>query len=182
MNAYTRFRNRRRSGRIVPPGFPGRRAVLRALFGAGVVATTAGALAPILGKASAGPARRTPAAGPPATAALTGSTTAVRASPPPTTEHFTEMYRGRRIDCVLPNEAASRSGEGHGPFDARAAERCRPEVYIDGRPLHVMRSANGGYLSVVNHYESFPTLLAAARAAVDVLGFARLSETPTHTT
>lgn len=48
-------------------------------------------------------------------------------------------------------------------------------VRIDGRPLHVMRRADGSYLSVVNHYESFPTALATARAAVDDLGGAQLS-------
>ncbi|WP_031087236.1 tyrosinase family oxidase copper chaperone, partial [Streptomyces sp. NRRL WC-3549] len=33
----------------------------------------------------------------------------------------------------------------------------------------------------VNHYESFPTLLATARAAVDELGTAQLSATIPHT-
>jgi hypothetical protein len=38
-----------------------------------------------------------------------------------------------------------------------------------------MRRADGSYLSSVNHYESFPTPLDVARAAVDDLGGARLS-------
>ncbi|WP_436840964.1 tyrosinase family oxidase copper chaperone [Streptomyces niveus] len=66
-------------------------------------------------------------------------------------ELFDEMYGGRHIQGT----------------DAG--------VRIDGRPLHVMRRADGSYLSVVNHYESFPTALATARAAVDDLGGAQLS-------
>ncbi|MEU1128254.1 tyrosinase family oxidase copper chaperone, partial [Streptomyces sp. NPDC005899] len=52
---------------------------------------------------------------------------------------------------------------------------------IDGRPLHVMRRADGSFLSTVNHYESFPTLLATARAAVDEIGAAQLSPASPHT-
>jgi hypothetical protein len=43
-----------------------------------------------------------------------------------------------------------------------------------------MRRADGSYLSLVNHYESFPTLLDVARAAVDELGDAQLSMSPSH--
>jgi hypothetical protein len=32
-----------------------------------------------------------------------------------------------------------------------------------------MRRADGSWISMVDHYESYPTPLAAARAAVDVL-------------
>ncbi|WP_236711019.1 tyrosinase cofactor, partial [Streptomyces sp. 150FB] len=49
------------------------------------------------------------------------------------------------------------------------------DIRIDGRPLHIMRRADGSYLSAVNHYESFPTPLATARAAVDDLAGAQLS-------
>ncbi|MFD6989972.1 tyrosinase family oxidase copper chaperone [Streptomyces sp. NPDC059943] len=73
------------------------------------------------------------------------------AEPAEPIELFDEMYGGRHIQGT----------------DAG--------VRIDGRPLHVMRRADGGYLSVVNHYESFPTALATARAAVDDLGGAQLS-------
>ncbi|WP_433543825.1 tyrosinase family oxidase copper chaperone (plasmid) [Streptomyces sp. CA-294286] len=138
-----------------------RRAVVRTVFGAAVVAGTAGTLAPILAKkASAGPAG---AAAPPAV-------------------RVTETYRGRHIECLTPGAAALRQhGAGRAP-GGRAHTPGRPEVLIDGRPLHVMRCANGGYMTVVNHYESFPTLLAAARAAVDDLGSAQLSWTSAHTT
>ncbi|CAM5647878.1 hypothetical protein SVIOM74S_02697 [Streptomyces violarus] len=41
---------------------------------------------------------------------------------------------------------------------------------VDGRPLHLMRRADGSWLSMVDHYRSYPTPLAAARGAVDELG------------
>ncbi|MFD3518239.1 tyrosinase family oxidase copper chaperone [Streptomyces sp. NPDC058657] len=133
-----------------------RRAVLRTAFGATVIAGTAAVLAPILGrKASAGPAH----------------------APPPATEGFSEMYLGRHIEALVPSGTVKRLRD-----PVRAHAHLLPEVLIDGRPLHVMRCANGGYMSVVNHYETFPTLLDAARAAVDDLGPARLSRTSAHTT
>ncbi|MFG2292207.1 tyrosinase family oxidase copper chaperone [Streptomyces sp. NPDC048603] len=51
-------------------------------------------------------------------------------------------------------------------------------VRIDGRTLHVMRRADGSYLSAVNHFESFATPLELARAAVDELGTGRLAPVP----
>lgn len=48
-------------------------------------------------------------------------------------------------------------------------------VRIDGRPLHVMRRADGSYLSGINHFESFGTPLELARAAVDELGTGQLT-------
>lgn len=76
---------------------------------------------------------------------------AENAAGPPTADLFDEMYGGRHI-------------RGTATY-----------VRIDGRPLHLMRRADGSYVSVVNHFEAFPTPLAAARAAVDDLGGARLS-------
>ncbi|MFC8077856.1 tyrosinase family oxidase copper chaperone [Streptomyces sp. NPDC057307] len=75
----------------------------------------------------------------------------VAADGPPPAERFDEMYGGRHI---------------------RGTEA---DVRIDGRPLHLMRRADGSYVSVVNHFESFPTALATARAAVDDLGGTQLS-------
>ncbi|GAA2481998.1 tyrosinase family oxidase copper chaperone [Streptomyces gobitricini] len=69
---------------------------------------------------------------------------------------FDEMYRGRRIQ-------------------GRPVAGTRFDVRVDGRPLHLMRCADGGYLTPVDHYRSYPTPLAAARAAVDELGSARLA-------
>ncbi|MER7048776.1 tyrosinase family oxidase copper chaperone [Streptomyces jumonjinensis] len=132
-----------------------RRLVLRAVFTAGVVAGTAGALAPVIAR------------------------TGARQSPPRPAEpeRFTEMYRGRHIQgsatALVP--VAARGGGRPGPGAVPGAE-----VRIDGRPLEVMRRSDGGYLSVVNHYESFPTLREAARAAVDELGSARLALAPPH--
>ncbi|MFB7463366.1 tyrosinase family oxidase copper chaperone [Streptomyces sp. NPDC056224] len=67
-----------------------------------------------------------------------------------------ETYRGRHI-------AVDRAG-----------------IRIDGRPLHVMRRADGSYLSGVNHFESFGTPLEVARAAVDELGTAQLAAAAPH--
>ncbi|MFF0556970.1 tyrosinase family oxidase copper chaperone [Streptomyces sp. NPDC020472] len=69
---------------------------------------------------------------------------------------FDEMYRGRRL--------LGFSGPGG-----------EPVALVDGRPLHLMRCADGGYVTPIDHYESCPTPLAALRAAVDELGSARLS-------
>ncbi|MFE5855734.1 tyrosinase family oxidase copper chaperone [Streptomyces sp. NPDC056500] len=133
-----------------------RRTLLRTAFTIGVVAGTAGALAPII-------ARNRPVRPPRRGVAR-----------PPGLERFAEVYRGRHIEgtatVMVPVAADGR---------ARAVPVAVPsvEVRIDGRPLHVMRRADGSYLSLVNHYESFPTLRDVARAAVDDLGPAQLSST-----
>ncbi|OCC12384.1 tyrosinase family oxidase copper chaperone [Streptomyces sp. PTY087I2] len=143
---------------------PSRRTVLRGAFTAAVVTGTAGALLPLLDRDPAAADRPAPAPGP-----GFGS----RA----TTEEFVEMYRGREIrgtaTVVVPAGA---------PADDRAAVAAEPvtEIRIDGRPLHVMRRADGTYLSDVRHYESYPTLRETARAAVDELGSARLAPPAAH--
>ncbi|MFC8226253.1 tyrosinase family oxidase copper chaperone [Streptomyces sp. NPDC057287] len=145
-----------------PAGAPrtARRAVLRTVFTAAVIAGTGGALAPVLidGPESPGPAQERDAVGP---------------------ERFSELYRGREISgtatAVVPAGAQPRSG-GAGAVAAPGID-----VRVDGRALHVMRRADGSYLSTVNHYESFPTLLETARAAVDELGTAQLSAVSPHT-
>jgi hypothetical protein len=43
-------------------------------------------------------------------------------------------------------------------------------VTVDGRPLHLMRRADGSWLSMVDHYGWYRTPLEATRAAVDELG------------
>ncbi|MFJ6482575.1 MULTISPECIES: tyrosinase family oxidase copper chaperone [unclassified Streptomyces] len=53
-------------------------------------------------------------------------------------------------------------------------------VRIDGRPLHVMRRADGSYLSGINHFQSYATPLELARAAVDELGTAQLAFVAPH--
>ncbi|MEV3989079.1 tyrosinase family oxidase copper chaperone [Streptomyces sp. NPDC049837] len=95
-----------------------------------------------------------------------GTAAAAPTPAPPEGEGFTEVYKGRRIE-VTPVAAtvALRTST------AAARTAAAPvDVRIDGRPLHIMRRADGSYLSVVNHYESFPTAQHCARAAVDQLG------------
>ncbi|MFI5828825.1 tyrosinase family oxidase copper chaperone [Streptomyces sp. NPDC051578] len=53
-------------------------------------------------------------------------------------------------------------------------------VRIDGRPLHVMRRADGSYLSGINHFQSFATPMELARAAVDELGTTQLAMAAPH--
>ncbi|MFD7972502.1 tyrosinase family oxidase copper chaperone [Streptomyces clavifer] len=138
---------------------PVRRAVLRTAFTATVIAGTGGALAPVLlrGQGAGAPEER--------------------GAPEP--ERFWERYRGREIrgtaTVMVPAGGRSRAGEA-----ASVAAVPDVEVRVDGRPLHVMRRADGSYLSTVNHYESFPTLLATARAAVDEIGTSQLSTTSPH--
>ncbi|MGR8008712.1 tyrosinase family oxidase copper chaperone [Streptomyces hypolithicus] len=147
-------------------GFLTRRVALRAAFTAGVIAGTAAALAPILGKR-------------PDTAPATPGREPARGA---ATERFAETYRGRHIQGAangrMPVAARHRHRRYGGAMSVATAVNA--EVRIDGRPLHVMRRADGTYLSLVNHYESFPTLLAVARAAVDELGDAQLSASPSH--
>ncbi|MGY0067416.1 tyrosinase family oxidase copper chaperone [Streptomyces sp. QTS137] len=101
----------------------------------------AGALAPVLA------AFRSPRPGPEAPAATDA----------PDRAAFEQTHRGRRIRGVwAPGRTAAEDGRWH--------------VTVDGRPLHLMRRADGGWLSTVDHYCSYRTPLEAARAAVDALG------------
>ncbi|MFC9845248.1 tyrosinase family oxidase copper chaperone [Streptomyces sp. NPDC060223] len=72
---------------------------------------------------------------------------------------FDEMYRGRHLLGVKTG-AGGRAAVGGGEW----------QISVDGRPLHLMRRADGSFLSMVDHYRSYPTALEAARAAVDELG------------
>ncbi|WP_344488707.1 tyrosinase family oxidase copper chaperone [Streptomyces enissocaesilis] len=164
----------RRTAATVRAGSLTRRVLLRTVFAAGVIAGTAGALAPILARRP-GTGTRPPRANGPAN------------GPAPAPERFTETYRGRHIQGTARGPAPVRRTGGAAAHPGHAGDAMTVaalpddvEVRIDGRPLHVMRRADGSYLSVVNHYESFPTLLAAARAAVDELGDAQLSVSPMH--
>lgn len=134
-----------------------RRDMMRAALTTAVVVGTSAAVAPIV---LADPAR--PDA--PATA-----------GPDPLPGSFDEVYRGRRIQGgpVAVRYASARS-------TAAPASGPGIEISIDGRPLHVMRRADGSYLSLVNHYQSFPTPLEVARAAVDEIGTAQLSTARLH--
>ncbi|MFF4396994.1 tyrosinase family oxidase copper chaperone [Streptomyces sp. NPDC001480] len=70
---------------------------------------------------------------------------------------FAETYRGRSIHGTW-TPADGPSGDGHW------------RVTVDGRPLHLMRRADGTWLSMVDHYRPYRTPVEAARAAVDELG------------
>lgn len=145
------------------PRVPSRRTVLRGAFTAAVVTGTAGALLPLLDRDPAAAARPAPAPG--------------RPGPGSPAEEFAEMYRGREIRGTA--TAVVPAGAPDGDRVAVAAEPVT-EIRIDGRPLHVMRRADGTYLSDVRHYESYPTLWETARAAVDELGAARLAPPAEH--
>ncbi|MGW2289871.1 apotyrosinase chaperone MelC1 [Streptomyces phaeochromogenes] len=68
---------------------------------------------------------------------------------------FDEVYRGRRIQG-RPSGGGHHHGAGY-------------TVFVDGVELHVMRNADGTWISVVSHYDPVPSPRAAARAAVQEL-------------
>ncbi|MFH0519518.1 tyrosinase family oxidase copper chaperone [Streptomyces sp. M41] len=77
---------------------------------------------------------------------------------------FDETYRGRHIrGAPLPLENLSALGT---PW----------HVTVDGSPLHLMRRADGTWLSMLDHYSWYRTPLEATRAAVDELGTRRLRD------
>ncbi|MEU3854791.1 tyrosinase cofactor [Streptomyces sp. NPDC029554] len=81
---------------------------------------------------------------------------------------FDEVYKGRRI------QGRPATGSGHHHHGAGYA------VFVDGVELHVMRNADGSWISVVSHYAPVPTPRAAARAAVDELQGAPLLPFPAN--
>jgi hypothetical protein len=84
-------------------------------------------------------------------------------------DSFDEVYKGRRIQG-----RPSASGGHHHEHGAGYA------VFVDGVELHVMRNADGSWISVVSHYDPVPTPRAAARAAVDELQGAPLLPFPAN--
>ncbi|AOP48496.1 apotyrosinase chaperone MelC1 [Streptomyces lydicus] len=87
---------------------------------------------------------------------------------------FDEMYEGRHIEGWPADEEGSGAGARRGPGGGgtHRAGRAAPHegmdfvVRIDNDDLHVMRNADGTWVSLVNHYETFDTPRALARAAV----------------
>ncbi|MDN3264767.1 tyrosinase family oxidase copper chaperone [Streptomyces sp. CSDS2] len=79
---------------------------------------------------------------------------------------FDEIYRGRRIRGVRM------------PAVGRGAVGGEWRITVDGRPLHLMRRADGTWLSMVDHYTSYGTPLEATRAAVDEVGPGRRLRVP----
>ncbi len=82
---------------------------------------------------------------------------------------FDETYRGRRLRGMK-TDAGHADHLDHMAQALRTPGDGRWHVTVDGRPLHLMRRADGTYLSMVDHYRSYPTAVEAARAAVDELG------------
>ncbi|MFF1481060.1 tyrosinase family oxidase copper chaperone [Streptomyces sp. NPDC058301] len=171
-----------------------RRGVLRGLFTLTVVSFTGGTLARI--NAAPAPGAEADPADPAELWRDTGGeASAVRAGLPTA---FDENYRGRRIQgrTVLADPHAQAAAAAMGPVPDRppgtltAIPRPGPggnsaacagfEALIDGRHLHLMRRADGTYISSMDHYTSYATPLEAVRAAVDLLGPARLAATPVH--
>ncbi|GGT28610.1 apotyrosinase chaperone MelC1 [Streptomyces chromofuscus] len=128
----------------------------RALTAAAALAATAGTASVVASGAAAGAA---PATAPEATGHDHG-----HASPAP----FDEVYKGRRI------QGRPLAGGGHRHHGGGYA------VFVDGTELHVMRNADGTWISVVSHYDPVPTPRAAARAAVDELQGADLVPFPAN--
>jgi hypothetical protein len=87
----------------------------------------------------------------------------------PVDEAFDEVYKGRRIQG-RPAAAGEHRHEHGGGY----------AVFVDGVQLHVMRNADGSWISVVSHYAPVPTPRAAARAAVDELQGAPLLPFPAN--
>lgn len=76
-------------------------------------------------------------------------------------------YKGRTIS-VGADDRAGGGAPGHPPVHSA------PPVSVDGDELHLMVNGDGSYTSVQLHHQAFPTVLGAARAAVDDLRGARL--------
>lgn len=90
-----------------------------------------------------------------------------RGSARPEEAAFDETYRGRRI-------RGAKADTGQAAYlGARTPGADTWDVTVDGRPLHLMRRADGTFLSMIDHYRSYPTALDATRAAVDELGAAQ---------
>jgi hypothetical protein len=84
------------------------------------------------------------------------------AAPAAGPEAFDEIYQGRRI------QGGPSGGGHHGGHGGGYAVR------VDGEELHLMRNADGTWISVINHYEPLATPRAVARAAVRELQGAQL--------
>ncbi|MHC0433226.1 apotyrosinase chaperone MelC1 [Streptomyces sp. O3] len=82
----------------------------------------------------------------------------------PDLEPFDEVYQGRRIQGAPSRDGGHHGGGRHGGY----------AVYVDGQELHLMRNADGTWISVINHYEPLATPRATARAAVRELQGAEL--------
>jgi hypothetical protein len=96
-------------------------------------------------------------------------------------EPFDEVYKGRRIQG---RPAAMDDMGGMGGMNGMGGHHhghgAGYAVFVDAVELHVMRNADGSWISVVSHYEPVATPRAAARAAVDELQGAVLLPFPAN--
>ncbi|MEU9453995.1 tyrosinase cofactor [Streptomyces sp. NPDC048277] len=92
-------------------------------------------------------------------------------------EPFDEVYKGRRIQGRPADMGGMGGGTGGGHHHEHGAGYA---VFVDGVELHVMRNADGSWISVVSHYDPVATPRAAARAAVDELQGAALLPFPAN--
>ncbi|MER5867219.1 tyrosinase cofactor [Kitasatospora sp. NPDC002040] len=90
------------------------------------------------------------------------------AADPGASDTFDEVFQGRRIQG---RPVADGGGHHHGTTGAGGTGYS---VRVDGEELHMMRNADGSWISVVNHYQTFPTPRSLARAAVTDLQGATL--------
>ncbi|MET8679625.1 tyrosinase family oxidase copper chaperone [Streptomyces sp. NPDC004647] len=137
----------------------------------------------------AGAALATPAAVAAATASRSGAPDKrpVRSGTSEIPEAFSEVYLGRLIEGRPMNQDEGHEGNGgHGGHGGSHADRGGHQghgamgysVRVDGEELHVMQNADSTWISVVNHYETFRTPRAVARAAVRELHGADLVPVP----
>ncbi|MFF7635262.1 tyrosinase cofactor [Kitasatospora sp. NPDC008050] len=81
---------------------------------------------------------------------------------------FDEVFQGRHIQGMPMSGGMGGMGGMHHAGSGYM-------VLIDGQELHVMRNADGTWISVINHYQTFSTPRALARAAVNELQGATLA-------
>ncbi|MFD8817289.1 tyrosinase cofactor [Streptomyces sp. NPDC059627] len=93
-------------------------------------------------------------------------------------EPFDEVYKGRRIQGRP--AAMDDMGGMHGMGGHHHGHGAGYAVSVDAVELHVMRNADGSWISVVSHYDPVATPRAAARAAVDELQGAVLLPFPAN--
>ncbi|MGW2687814.1 apotyrosinase chaperone MelC1 [Streptomyces sp. NPDC001414] len=116
---------------------------------------------------------------------LTAAATSTAAHPQEgALEPFDEVYKGRRIQG-RPSSTDDMGGTGgHGGMAGMGGHHhghgTGYAVFVDGVELHVMRNADGSWISVVSHYQPVRTPRAAARAAVDELQGAPLLPFPAN--
>ncbi|GHC44653.1 apotyrosinase chaperone MelC1 [Streptomyces flavofungini] len=92
-------------------------------------------------------------------AAATAAEPHAQAHPGAEPDAFDEVYLGRRIQGG-PSHGGGHHAAGHGGHGTGYSVR------IDGDELHLMRNADGTWISVINHYEPQASPRTLARAAV----------------